>query len=870
MDAEKKKTLRPARRRASRHQRLRRTILALAAAALVAAVVGFLLYRASRPEVRRPGEDLEDITDNLSRGLPAEAPAPRFTDVTAAAGLDRFVTFEGARTSQLPEDLGSGLAWGDFDNDGDDDLFLVSAGGALDLPRERWAPSELYENRTGDDGAISFRRVEEFPETRISGMAAAWGDADGDGWLDLVVTGYGSLLFFRNREGRLEREDVLPDLEGYWAGATWGDFDNDRDLDLYVCGYVRYEPPSPSAEGRTTEQYGAAVPYTLNPASFEPERNLLLRNDGAGDDGAVTFTEVAALYGSSNPEGRSLTALWHDFDDDGRLDLYVANDISDNALYLNRGETFEDAGLRAFVADYRGAMGLTAGDWNRDGDDDLFITHWIAQENALYDSRLAALRAAADPGASVRLSFSDLAVPLGLGQIALQLVGWGTEFADFDGDGWLDLIVANGSTLEDDQTPKGLRPQSPLLLWNRQGESFHDLAAASEVLSPPHVSRGLALSDFDRDGDLDVAFFHRGEGVQLLRNDMQTGHWLQLRLRSRLTGGEPRGFGDGTTVVVSAGGVELRRSVTSASYLSQSSRTLHFGLGAAERAERVEVRWLAGEPQVFEGLDADALWELTEGDPAARRIAGVVAAATAAPTEPVDEKARLLEFWSTQRAAMDALKRDGDVDRAAGLLRRALELKPDHGDSRYYLASCLTYQGRTEDALAELDRLRRDVPMSHRAHKQWGVLRAMTAASPADLEAARSALERALEINPEETGSLLVLGEIALLEGDHAQADQRLEWACRTNHRAVGGFFLRGYLAWKRGDREAASEFLATAQAARGEDWKPEGTVAEGDVLGRMHREETPLAEYWAAWDGTQDPAVAYGPLDAHLAAGQS
>ncbi|MCB1035875.1 MAG: VCBS repeat-containing protein, partial [Acidobacteria bacterium] len=351
-----------------RQRRLKRTALVLGAVAGAVVALTFLLLRASQPETRKPGEALPEITERLSRGLPAEAPQPRFRDVTAEAGLGGFVSFAGKRTSQLPEDMGAGAAWGDFDGDGDDDLFLVSAGGALTLPAAELAPSALYEN-LGDG---TFRHRTDFPETRIVGMAAAWGDYDGDGRLDLVVTGYKSLLLFHNEGGSFVRDDRLEAPEGYWAGASWGDFDGDRDLDLYVCGYVRYLEDAGESRG-TSEQYGAAVPYTLNPASFEPEVNLLFQNEGG------SFTEVAGPWGVSNPEGRSLTALWHDFDDDGRLDLYVANDISDNALFLNRGDVFEDVSLAAWVADYRGAMGLAAGDWNRDGDDDLFVTHWLAQ-----------------------------------------------------------------------------------------------------------------------------------------------------------------------------------------------------------------------------------------------------------------------------------------------------------------------------------------------------------------------------------------------------------------------------------------------------------------------------------------------------------
>ncbi len=836
-----------------RAHRLRRVLALLVGLAVAALVAGVLIYRKMRPEVRRPGEELPEITRRLALDLPADAPEPRFTDATAEAGLAEFVTFVGHRTSQLPEDMGSGAAWGDFDNDGDDDLFLVGAGGSMELPRERWARSSLFEN---DGGA--FREVEGFPEIRLLGMAAAWGDYDDDGWLDLVVTGYGRLLLFHNRRGELAPADAIAAPDGWWSGAAWGDFDNDRDLDLYVCGYVRYER---SEGGKASRQYGAEVPYTLNPASYEPEPNLLYQNNGDG-----TFTEVAEIYGVSNPGGRSLGAIWHDFDDDGWLDLYVANDISDNALFLNRRESFEDAGLAAWVADYRGAMGLAAGDWNRDGDDDLFITHWIAQENALYDSRLVDMARAGAAAGRVGLTFTDLAAPLGLGQPALQAVGWGTEFADFDGDGWLDLVVANGSTLETGDEPKELKRQPAMLFWSRRGEHFHDLASLHPELGAPRVGRGLALSDYDLDGDLDVLLVHLGEGVQLLRNDMQTGNWLELRLR-RLGAGEALRFAPGAKVVVHAGDVALRRAVGGGSYLSQSSQLLHFGLGSAESVDRIEVRWPAGEVEEFAGVPANGAWELVEGDPSPRPLA--TRSGEQAVPGPRDERQRIVDFWSHQRAAMDAMKRDGDLERAIELFRQALALEPDHEDSRYYLANCLAALGRTDEGLAELESLRTLSPSSHRAHKQWGVLRALTARSEADLRAARTALERSLEINPEETGSLLVLGEIDLLLGENGLAEEHLAHACRTNPRAVSGFFLRAYLAWKRGELEASAGLLERAKAARGPEWKPEGAVAEGDVAKRMHAEFTPLTPYWEAWDGSSaDLDALFGRLDARLRGG--
>ena len=892
---------------------MRWTLGILSGVLALGVVVGVVWFLTTRPQQYRPDERPEDITSSLSQGIPAEAPKPNIVDVTREAGLASFRTFVGQRTSQLPEDMGSGAAWGDFDNDGDDDLFLVSQGGSMSLPREQWVPCELYEN-LGDG---TFRRVADFPETRILGMGAAWGDCDGDGWLDLVVTGYNTLLLFHNEAGErgrmLVRDPRLPDLKGYWSGASWGDFDNDRDLDLYVCGYVQYvENEADIARGET--QHGVFVPFTLNPNSYPGGLNALFRNNGDG-----TFTDVAPQLKVTNPEGRSLGALWHDFDDDGWLDLYVANDVSDNVFYYNRGGTFEDLSHPALLADYRSAMGLAVGDYNRDGDDDLFISHWVAQENALYDNLLADFRAkpqASDAAASASaignrqsaianeqsstaalpanptkspLRFMDIADMRGLGQIALQFVGWGTEFVDLDGDGWLDLVVANGNTLEfEGPIPRKLKPQEAFLFWNQRGEHFYNLAPLNKSLSEQHVSRGLAVSDYDNDGDMDFVLVQHGEGAQLFRNDMQTGHWLKVRLRSRLKDGRPLGFGDGSKVIAHVGGAILRRAVSSVSYLSQSSRTLHFGLGTVVKVDQLEVRWHAGATNFYSNLDAASTWEITEGEPTPKRIGGVglggreqprsdnrpprtailneQGLVAAAPTEKID-KARLLNFWNNQRAGMNALKIDKDYAKAIPLFRAALEFDPKHEDSRYYLAHCLAAQGDAAGALAQLEELQRINSHSHRGFQQWGCLRALFAKSDADLTAAEQALERAHAINPEETGALLVLGEVSLLRGELAKAEERLAAACRTNPKAVGGFFLRGYLAWKRGDDAQAHKLLEDTRTALGKDWQPKGATSEGDVQHKQHVETTPLTRFWERWDGGAEPGRTFAQLDSFLTA---
>src|SRR5690606_10761876 len=244
----------------------------------------------------------------------------------------------------------------------DDDLFVVNM---RPLGQDGGGMSRLYRN----DGGGRFTDVTEAAglALELHGMAAAWGDADGDGRIDLAVSAYGDLRLFRNAGGG-RCEDVtaragLASYRRFWAGLSWADYDADGDLDLYVAGYVQYRY-DPADVARASTQVHAEVPYTLNPSSYPPERNLLLRNDGSG-----RFTDVARTAGVDNPTGRSLTAAWCDFDDDGWLDLYVANDVSDNALYRNLGNgRFEDVSHATWVADPRGAMGLAVGDWDLDGD----------------------------------------------------------------------------------------------------------------------------------------------------------------------------------------------------------------------------------------------------------------------------------------------------------------------------------------------------------------------------------------------------------------------------------------------------------------------------------------------------------------------
>ena len=568
---------------------LRTSLLSLI---VLATVVAFILHRSPvaryRPEVR-----VEGITADLERKLPSDSPKVTFVESSKQAGIN-FQHFFKDRSTQLPEDMGSGAAWGDFDNDGDDDLFIVNSSGPLTLTASErdQSPARCKLFRNNGDGTFTDVTDPAGLSLRITGMGAAWGDFDGDGWLDLVVTSYPDLYLFRNNHaGSFSDVSVssgFNKFKGFWAGASWADFDRDGDLDLYICGYVQYQFRSEDAT-KVSMQFEAEVPYTLNPSSYTPQRNLLFRNDGKGK-----FTEIAKQAGVDNPTGRSLSAAWCDFDGDGWIDLYVANDVSDNAMYHNLGNgRFEDVSHSAWVADYRGAMGLAVGDWDSDGDFDIFVTHWLAQECALYSNMLIGSRGA-PPG---KMVFMDIADQEGLGQLSLDYVKWGTSFFDYDNDGRPDLLVIDGSTFQDEKDKHKLIPMRHMLFWNKgDTEGFFEVSSiAGEIFQQSTVGRGAAFSDYDHDGDIDVVVVNHSGQAWLLRNDGgNQKHWLQIKVK-----GKKNIFGLGTIVKVTQGDrTQMQQIGSQPSYLSQNSLTAHFGLGQSDTANLVEVDFPDGNKVV--------------------------------------------------------------------------------------------------------------------------------------------------------------------------------------------------------------------------------------------------------------------------------
>lgn len=536
-------------------------------------------------------------------------PQVQFKDVTEKAGI-KFQHFHGVRTTQLPEDMGSGAAWGDYDNDGNPDLYVVDVAGPLTDTPEQIAHSpggnRLYHNN--GDGTFTDVTQKAGVGFKGIGMAAAWADFNNDGYLDLIVTSYDRLILYRNN-GNGTFTDVtksagLDQFRGFWTGAAWGDYDRDGNVDLFVCGYVKYDFRSEDLHKKSL-QYSSVVPFTLNPGAYPPERKLLLHNNGDG-----TFSEVAKQAGVDDPTGRSLSAAWYDFDGDGWPDLYVANDLWGSKLYVNKRDgTFRDVTREAGITDFRGAMGIAIGDWAHHGDPDIFVTHWIFQENALFQN----LRYMGDKSKNGgRLFFADIADMVGLGQISKPNVGWGTSFFDYDNDGNLDLLVVNGSTFQDDRNPGHLVPMKNFLFWQKtSNEGFSEVGAASgEPFQQMHVGRGAAFADYDNDGDMDVFIVNQEGKPQLLRNDGgNRNNWLKVRVKC--TKSNRTGFG--TKVVIEAGGQTQAQEIGGqTSYLSQNFQEAHFGLNREKEVTRIKVTFPTGIVRTLEHVPTNKVITVQE------------------------------------------------------------------------------------------------------------------------------------------------------------------------------------------------------------------------------------------------------------------
>ena len=518
-------------------------------------------------------------------------------DVTTAAGIDFHHNSGAFGAKYLPETMGSGCAFLDYDGDGWLDILLVNG---MDWPGHKRQRSTLKLYRNNRNGTFSDVTERAGLAVEMYGMGVAAADFNNDGFPDILITAVGQNRLFQNT-GAGHFVDVtekagLGGRQGFSTSALWFDFDRDGFLDLLVCNYVKWSPQLDvfcSVDGKRKSY--------CTPEAYHGDTCWLFRNRGNG-----TFEDVTAKSGIFDPTSKSLGVALVDYDRDGWPDVLIANDTQPNKLYRNlHNGTFEDVAVRAGVAfsedgKARAGMGIDTADFDNSGQEGIAITN--------FDNEMMALYRPSRPG-----MYTDAAVAAGVGQASRDSLGFGCVFLDINLDGRLDLVAANGHI---DETVRQIRgnvgyAQPPHLFLNRGGSHFEDVASlAGGGFGTPKVARGLAYGDFDRDGDLDVLLTTNQGAAHLYRNDVAAG---VRSLRLRLIGTKSNRDAIGAVVRLSTPeGTQSRTVKTGSSYLSQSELTLTFGLGPRESATRVVVEWPSGAVQEFAKVAAGG-YECTEG-----------------------------------------------------------------------------------------------------------------------------------------------------------------------------------------------------------------------------------------------------------------
>ncbi|HKY32928.1 MAG TPA: CRTAC1 family protein [Candidatus Polarisedimenticolia bacterium] len=545
----------------------------------------------------------------LSSALSA---APLFTDATPASGLaEAAQVCGGPAKDYIVETIGLGAAALDFDNDGDVDLYLPNGSTLEGFPPGKEPRPRLMRNN--GRGAFEDVTAGSGLGEPFWGSGTAVGDYDNDGLTDLYVTAYGPNRLYRNLGGgRFADVSAASGVgDARWgASASFADFDNDGRLDLFVANYVAFDTATVPRRGdpdRPCYYRGAMV--MCGPTGLKGDVDVLYRNNGDG-----TFTDVTASAGLRTDIGLfGLGAAAADYDRDGDIDLYVANDATPNELYRNRGDgTFEDVAAVSGVA-YgidgieAGSMGTSFGDYDGDGALDLVVTNFSHQSYQLFRQ----------VGEGY---FEDVTYATGIYELTFLMLGWATEFFDFDHDGWLDLYFGNGHVyagVEGMEIGTTYRQPSQLLrnvAAPGGGRTFQDVtASAGPAFTTPRSHRGGGVFDADGDGDLDLLLTVMDGAPVLLRNEAgsSSGAWIELRLAGR----KANRSGAGARVAVTAGGRTMVRSAGGGgSYLWSSEPNVHFGLGPARSVDRVEVIWPGGGRQSFQGLAAGRSYTLIEGE----------------------------------------------------------------------------------------------------------------------------------------------------------------------------------------------------------------------------------------------------------------
>jgi hypothetical protein len=526
-----------------------------------------------------------------------------FTDVTSELGLHFEYVASHTSRKYLIETMGSGLALFDYDNDGRLDIFVVNGAQLYDPTQKGTIPGKqgpqdwnrLYHQKR--DGTFEDVTEKAGLQGIGYGMGVAVGDYDNDGFEDLYVTAYGgNRLYHNNGDGTFTdvTEKAGVGGGGWSTSAAWVDLDGDGLLDLVVLRYLQWDFDDTWC-GERREGYRAYC----HPDGYRPIAPLVYHNDGNGH-----FTEISRKVGLAEP-GKGLGIALADYDRDGHLDIFVANDSMPEFLYHNKGDgTFEEVALRSGVAvDGQGhtyaGMGVDFADYNNDGLPDLVVTALASQMYALYRNN--------GDG-----TFSYESYPSGLGRMTMKHSGWGVRFIDYGNDGWKSLLINQGHDLDTVQlTFPDLRYKEPMLLARNTGKGFVDVSAqAGEIFEKAWVGRGLAIGDIDNDGRLDAVVTSNDGALYVLHNSTKTqDHWLTLELIGHRSNRDAIG---GEVKLTTAKGSQWATVTTAGSYLSSSDKRVHFGLGAETVARSIEIRWSSGIRQTLKDVRADQFLKVEE------------------------------------------------------------------------------------------------------------------------------------------------------------------------------------------------------------------------------------------------------------------
>ncbi len=519
-----------------------------------------------------------------------------FRDVAAESGVTFTHTNGASPSKHIVETMGSGGLLFDYDGDGWLDVFLVDGGSVADPRAAAQARSRLFHNRR--DGTFDDVTAASKIEHHAYGMGACAADYDNDGHEDLYLTNFGANALYRNNgDGTFSDVTRTAGVGGsaLSTSCAFADIDNDGRLDLFVTNYVDPEDNSKTCGDSRVRAY-------CRPDVYNGAASVLYRNNGDG-----TFSDVTRASGVYRTDGKGLGVVFGDYDDDGRVDFFVANDLVPNFLFHNEGRgSFREVGLSAGVAvasdgRARAGMGTDFGDYDGDGRLDLAVTNFEMETHNLYRNLGGGL-------------FADATLASGMAAATLRFLGFGAVFLDYDNDGSLDLAIANGHVLDNTSHFQSASryAQRKLLLHNDGRGRFTDVAASAGAgFALERVSRTIVAGDVDNDGDLDLLVTNNGQGANLLRNE---GGNRGNALLVQLIGRESNRGGIGARVRATvAGRSQIREIKAGSSYLGQNDLRAHFGVGAAREIDRLEVRWPSGHREVLEHVAVNAIVTITEG-----------------------------------------------------------------------------------------------------------------------------------------------------------------------------------------------------------------------------------------------------------------